>query len=832
MIAAQWKIIGNSTYIKKEIYSMSWDVDLKQQVSVGSPFAGPIAVMRDSSKFVEMNSQNMKPYLKIFTASGDLISQMIWDSSKNIVAMDWIEKERLVIVLQNATVLIFNVFCEQMTQFSLGDIVREEEILECKIWSDGIVVLTSASQLYSVPSINDFFVESGRVIRLPPLPEEPKARPEWAILEPQFSLSQSIEIFMSINGTLYLIDEDKVESQLEATEPIQKMVVSPCGKKLACFDTKGTLLILKTDGSTTNPDRMDTKATKSPVLKWCGSDGVMMYWDSIKDPILFYFSKGDSWAKFTLDQPVSLVTEIDGLRIISDTTSEFFHKVSDVTIDIFKIGTTSPASILYDATDHFISKSPQADESIRSINDQLEDAVNDCILAAGFEFNGGEQSKLLKAASFGKCFLENYNPSQFVTMCRSLRVLNAVRHHEIGIPLSIKQYYHIGVEELIDRLISRRKHLLAWRICDYLKIKSDVVLNHWACTKVRTDIPDQELGKIIIKKLESVPGISFANIASAAYLAGRSKLATKLLEYEPKAAEQVPPLIKMGESGLALNKAIESGDTDLVYLVLLAMQRSLPLADFLELTFSKVVALDLLISMCKQKNDFPLLREIYHIKDQSKEMGNIYLQEALSSHPSQLDQRIKAYNKSIEHYHHSKDKDDQATSKFIDDQIKLEMLQKELETNLQDESFVGISINDTIYKLIIMNQPKKAQSIRSEFKVPDKRFWWIKIKALSIMNDWEELMKFSKEKKSPIGYEPFVEVCLDQKNQIEALKYIPKITDILPKIQFYIQIGYFREAADIAFKEKNFDLLNLISRKCTNNEILNIIEQMKSQIRR
>lgn len=37
----------------------------------------------------------------------------------------------------------------------------------------------------------------------------------------------------------------------------------------------------------------------------------------------------------------------------------------------------------------------------------------------------------------------------------------------------------------------------------------------------------------------------------------------QLLEYEPRSGEQVPLLLKMKRSKLALGKAIESGDTDL-----------------------------------------------------------------------------------------------------------------------------------------------------------------------------------------------------------------------------------------------------------------------------
>ncbi len=157
--------------------------------------------------------------------------------------------------------------------------------------------------------------------------------------------------------------------------------------------------------------------------------------------------------------------------------------------------------MLYDALDHFEKKSPKADECIRSIKSELAEAVDACIEAAGEEFTYSAERALLKASSFGKCFLDFYNPEKFVEMCKTLRVLNAVRYYEIGIPITIHQYpsnnsnsnqtmtklryKKIGPHVLIDRLVNRHQHLLAWRICEYLKLKSDKVLVHWACSKVR-----------------------------------------------------------------------------------------------------------------------------------------------------------------------------------------------------------------------------------------------------------------------------------------------------------------------------------------------------------
>jgi hypothetical protein len=40
-------------------------------------------------------------------------------------------------------------------------------------------------------------------------------------------------------------------------------------------------------------------------------------------------------------------------------------------------------------------------------------------------------------ASFGKCILDFYDPTAFVEMYKTLRVLNAVNHYEIGIPITI-----------------------------------------------------------------------------------------------------------------------------------------------------------------------------------------------------------------------------------------------------------------------------------------------------------------------------------------------------------------------------------------------------------
>ena len=58
-------------------------------------------------------------------------------------------------------------------------------------------------------------------------------------------------------------------------------------------------------------------------------------------------------------------------------------------------------------------------------------------------------------------------------------------------------------------------------------------------------------------------------MAAEAHRVGRRGLATLLLEHEQSAARQVPLLLRMGELGIALAKAVGSADTELMQLVIL-----------------------------------------------------------------------------------------------------------------------------------------------------------------------------------------------------------------------------------------------------------------------
>jgi hypothetical protein len=432
---------------------------------------------------------------------------------------------------------------------------------------------------------------------------------------------------------------------------------------------------------------------------------------------------GDS-IKFPYDEPVVLIPECDGVRILSNTYMEFLQRVPDSTVSIFKIGSTSPAAMLYDALEQFDKRSAKADENIRLIDNELAKAVGDCIDAAGHEYDISQQRTLLRAAAYGRAFCRKFARDDFQDMCRTLRVLNAVRQFEIGIPLSIQQFKDLTAPVLIARLVNAHRHLLALRISEYLDLSKEVVLVHWACTKIiaSTDVPDAVLLEVLLEKLKACPGISYATVAADAHRNGRQKLAALLLDYEPWASEQVPLLTSMGEEERALVKAIESGDTDLVYFSIFHIWRQKSVPDFFRIIQGKPLARNLFITYARQ-NDPEILKKFFMSIGQLQGAAEVFLRESWSYSQSLGNRsgsalqgpRLKTIEQASEIY--AQTKEHGFESKAAEEQARLLKLQQEFEISTGQPIFVDSSVSDTIRTLITLGNHRAAQKVRVEFKV-------------------------------------------------------------------------------------------------------------------
>jgi vacuolar protein sorting-associated protein 16 len=741
---AGWEKIDDQFYRKIQLYQQVFDPDLELENYhiAGAPYSGALALWRDETKIARYRiGASTKSTIDIYSSSGKLISNITWDKG-TIRGLGWSDDEKLLVVTEDGTVRCYYGLFEDFNPFSLGHGSEEFGVLSCRFWSHGFVALLSNNALVAVSSFDE------------PRPKLLAAAPEgevhsWSLIPPAYTLSRSVEVLLAIEKTILVVDATEAEDRGLSDGPFKHVSISPNGRFAALYTDDGKVWVVGSDFQNKYSE-YDTKAKTPPTkLYWCGNDSVILAWE---DEIHMIGPNGAA-AKHYYDSQVHVISDIDGVRLITNEACEFLHKVPDATEEVFRIASEAPAAVLLDSIDLLEKKSPKADENIQRIKPNLSDAVETCIRAAGQEYDHTLQKQLLRAASFGKSVLDLYSSDEFVDMCNDLRVLNAVRDFKVGLPLTYEQYLRLTPERLIARLINRREYLLAIKLSDFLSLPLNKIYVHWASQKVKgSSADDDAIRETIVECLRGKHGVSFETIARAAYDEGRGHLAISLLNHEPRAGKQVPLLLNMEEDDIALSKAIDSGDTDLVFFVLLHLRQKLPLASFFRSLSEKPLAGALVESSAKTQ-DTELLKDMYYQDDRPIDGSNLLLEDAMEQ--PQVQAIIDKLKLAARLLTDAKDPAAIMQTKALTEASQLLKMQEVFDKDVSDSSasFIGLSLNETIFRLVKSGYSKRAAKVQSDFKVPDKTWWWVRLRALVAARLWGELEEVAKVKKSPIGWE-------------------------------------------------------------------------------
>ncbi|GAA5885073.1 hypothetical protein JCM16303_006391 [Sporobolomyces ruberrimus] len=878
-LSSTWDLLGGSSttfYRKVELYSLSdsnlASIDLSDYLVIAAKNAGPIAMMRDPSKPVLLSSTDQahlshqdRHKINVYSTAGLLLQSIKWDSPTKIIQLGWTSQEQLVILTQDGTYRLYPLTPTSTnleptyTQHSLGSEISTDlgGVLQAKIQEDGMVVLLGNLQFVEVrgwaktssnadenkngsgsgsgSGAGGGGSSKGRVVPLAQVQLE--GPPDcWCVIPSNVSSSRGTEVLIATGQTVLRLDEIEVQDQRVNRGPFKHIVPSPSGRFLSLLTTSSELWVTSLDFSRSLSefsllDEAPGETSGIRKIEWCGSNSVVVAWERT---VVMVGPFGETIKYFYTD-PVELVGEVDGTRILSSESCDFLQIVPQSSQSIFLPGSTSPSSILFEASQLFSQRSPKADEYIRSIRGDLHTAVDGCIDAAGREWDVEWQKKLLQAAAFGKSFLEVYNPSEFVQTTKNLRILNALREYKVGLPLTMDQFNARPLPHLIARLNSRSHHLLALRISSYLGLSPSPVLRHWAQQLIASSSPsssasvlnsnalpktDQEICSQIVEKLSSfslstsskppssvsmttpqpsstatgttstgniVPiELSSADIALTAFNLGRTRLALMLVEKESRLDKKIGMLNRMGEIERALEEAEQSDDSDLIYSVLLPMLANRPAGDVFRLLPSYPLSTSLLESYAHD-TDRKLLRDFYYVEDRRWESAVLELEESLELREDAFGERVEKVRRAGKRF--SEDKEYGFEAKMTEEHVKLLILQQTLESESPNKrKYVGLSVNDTVRNCILDGMEKKVDKIKKDYSIPDKRFWYVKMKALIAIRDWDALDTFSRSKKSPIGYEPWVDALIAAGAQRQAVKYIDKCEG-RNRVELFVKAG-------------------------------------------
>ncbi|KAB7498602.1 Vacuolar protein sorting-associated protein 16-like protein [Armadillidium nasatum] len=799
-LVSDWIQLGSEIFYRKpELYSMGWDkrLNLEDFIVAAAPLGGPIALTIIETKAVHQS----KSLIFIFSASGTQITSFKWTNG-SLVFIGWSRNEDLVCVQEQGDVLIYDMFGNYQHTFNFGQEVKDSFVKEAQIFTSfqdtGLAVLTRANRIFVVNSIQE--PKARKYVEIPGNPDSPVL--SWALIREE----RQTNVIASRESRLFLLDYQEHMALPQnicwagGDERVFAISISSNYRHIALYTEKGNLWIGSSD--------LSTKYCE------CGTGAVVLLWDMTLEIISV---NGESTIMY-LDSRSSLVQEIDSVRIISSTTHDILHKVPRVMVETMGIGSMSPGALLLEASQGYQEGSTRATDCLGMIKETLEEAVTQCYQSAQHEFNQSIQKALLRAALFGKTFVPNMDPEPCKSVTTTLRILNAVRNQRVGIPITWNQLEWMTVSVLLDRLVLRRLFPLAFKIATYLKLPdaegTSRVLAHWACFKVKqpSQKGDDRIAQEVNAKLGYTPGISYTDIANKAEQVGRKSLAIKLIEYECRPSKQVPVLLRLGEDQGALKKALNSGDADLIHAVLFHLRNKMALADFLMLIRNFPAAMSLHIKSCKE-SDIDQLKDIFNQEDDFYNQALLKISEAFDA--KRIDSQLVSLQGAGELFRKTKS---DFNSQITEDQVKLIRAQIRLEENEQ-KSFVNKSLYDTMLQLIKDGQIKEAEKLKADFKVPDKRYCYLRVYGHAEANHWNELNAFSKNKKLVIGFEPFVDACVKFGSTTEAQKYLSRVKEE-NKITYFLKCDLVEEAFRLAQELRSASALQEVSSSCRTNQFL------------
>ena len=622
MTANDWDEIGDSFYRKRLIYNCDWktengkSLNLDNYIIVGCPYGGPIAMLFDEKKSLKselINNNNNLYYMRIYTPSSQLISKFIW-KHRGVVKIGWSSEEHLITVLETGTIIIYNIHGKLLKKFNMGRVCNEATIADACIWSTGLVVRTAGEyfQLWAVLSFGDLNNpnliddDDGIVPFSLSKPDLEKPPVCIAAIDPNVTRNKqkSIKLSSNINdesksdnnnnninddvivlvsttdGGVYCITRYKRTKLFQKDQhSILLMSVRSDGKQIATYDETGFLVIYRSDFKRILGKFQIQTNTQPLSLKWCGLDAVGVLFGA---QIILAARQKHIPYQYNYNERIILISECDSLRVLTSKTCELISIVPGSTQEIFTYGSQKPAALLYDSYEDYIEQRATADYYRKQIDDNdLEGAILDCLDAAQNELEHLDiQNKLLNAAGYGKLFIKDQNDFEhdiFVETCRFLRVLNEIRKPNIGMPLTYIQFEILTPEIIVQRLIHRKKHLLALRISEYLHLPIYIILEHWACCKIENidtqsyQFTIDKFVKEIKNKLDKYPGFSYAKIAKIAAKKKSQELAIKLIEYEPKIKVQILALLEFEEFMKCLEKSCISLNYNLICMTILKL---------------------------------------------------------------------------------------------------------------------------------------------------------------------------------------------------------------------------------------------------------------------
>lgn len=809
-----WERVGGQFFRNVDGPPMRWGVRIAHSnVRMGA--CGGILAVWDRDDIVKPQRPDAasKPLLQLFDCEGVLMGSIVLDFGAVLDVLVTVD-ETVVVVTAAGLVRHYTDFGRNFVQLRLPF-----DVASCFLTTSGYIAVSEAEKL-ELASVTISDSAEPRYHRVS-LDTDDKIK-NCTFLPEDSSIGRLNSVLVvSEEGTAYTLDmELSPLSRREVAQQVgfRHVVISPSGK-LVLFSAGKDFKVLSADF---HKIVFEGSVAHTRAVRWVGDEALAFISQDGEAEILgLHNTSVTTLTTFFEEDEVALVSEIDGLRILSQHNHTLYMPVFQPTIDTFKLGSVAPSAILYSCIDQMDSGSPRSDQTVKLLKpNQLVLAVDTCVQAALYEVEPKTQKRLLKAAAFGKSIADVYDSSHYIDALPTLRIGNALRSlakHPLFI--TEPQLKALGASGILKRLEHRKLWAEAVSVAEIEKIPPEGVYIEWACDLILTNesMSDEELFAVLDAKMGKLGAFSHAKMALRAIEQGRQTLASTLLESEPVSSDRVRLLLEMGMTQMALEQAGWSGNPYLVDYVLLILTEQLSIPQLMRVIGTNKMAIDRqqILVQLRDNPEQHLHEFLYHMDLRSlslqKEYDEIAVKVGDAATVAEVDQQIHALRALEKKFGTLTKKllpDARASAEWAD----LLALQTQLETDYQTK-FVGVSAAETISILLKLPQLAQAQKLRTKLGISERQFWWLRLRALVDRREFDQIWELGQSKKSPIGYQPFFDACYEAGNHDIAARFVELIAEasLEDKVKMLVRIKHLDAARNLATKYKDAQLIAMLN---------------------
>lgn len=526
-------------------------------------------------------------------------------------------------------------------------------------------------------------------------------------------------------------------------------------------------------------------------LKWWGSNKIII---TLNDELRIYHidlniidvNYENEYISFWFPTDIQHVYLEDEsvLKVVLADTIQIITQVAQSTVNIFRIGSIEPSAMLFDSWKLIVDQPAKSIERLKDFDLNL--AVMDCINAAYDELDTDLQKQLLKCASFGKSSLpyKSFDVTIFVNCIDTIKLLNLLKKSSIY--LTYDQWMNYGLDQVTKLMFLNSQFAEAVQIIELTK-RFDlypVLLTCWASSKIKlmNNSDDMEIFQVIKPQLENVPrGVHspMFNISQIALHEGRFKLSRELTLLEENPIKRIASLYELDDNSLALKESISTENPELIISLILQLKNKLTISQL-----TKLLILDghnTQIYTYFNKNNLNYLLDFYRQTDSFVDLAYCILlqgkqQDSINAILPQLKELYgKVHNMA------------KITSHLFQRQLQLVQYQ-EILSQLFNTDFTRSSLDETLIKLIQLQQQRHVDELTKKFQITPRKFYHIHCKVLVESQRFDELYQFITRRKSPIGIEPVYRRLISVGHKTQASRYIPLLTNLTAEQRAQLQL--------------------------------------------